>query len=809
MYSIELMETSRDALYLHFLLIFAFIYGCMDSGYAGSLDDYKVIWDSQSEKSPDSMPVGGGDVGLNVWVQNNELFFYIGRSGTFDENNQMLKLGRVRIKLTPNPFRENGKFRQELKLQQGYIEITGKDPGTVSTTIKVWVEVFRPVIHVDIESDVPVKFEAQYESWRTGPRELQDGKVNRTSCFSMVGYPGKVVTYPDHIQFDENEVVWYHRNNNDDLVFDKDVHGQGLDKVKDQLWNPLKDLTFGGLMSGKDMIANGTSTGRYVDTDFKAWKTRSRKPKKKHELKVFLHSAQAASIDQWRKELNRLASGSKPSKAEAFKKNVDWWKQFWDRSHILINADKPDENDKGWQIGRNYQLFRYMLACNAYGEYPSKFNGSLFTTDPGFMGGKYGKGETPDFRAWGGGSFTAQNQRLVYWPMLKNGDFDMMISQFDFYRRALGTAEIRTKVYWGHEGCSFTEQIEQFGLPIGSHYGWTGSPIKKRYRPPDFEVGVQVNSSCKYEFVHQLDFAYMMLEYLRFSGRDISAYMRFIESTVKFYDEHYQFRCKQLTGKALDENGHLVIYPSTGGESYVGARNPADSIAGLKAVLSRMLELGERYALPEKKQQWRAMLGRVPPLPLRQVKGRTILSPAVSWTRFQCGEITQLYSVFPFGLYGIGMPDLQLAIDTWRHDDLLGDRDPDDDLREGAKNYICWYQGPIFTARLGLTKEAQDYVIRKLTHPSRRYPAFWINPGFDQEPDVDHGGSAMVALQEMLMQTVGRKIYLLPAWPKEWDADFKLHAPYETIVECVYRNGKIETLKTKPQERLKDVITAY
>ena len=38
---------------------------------------------------------------------------------------------------------------------------------------------------------------------------------------------------------------------------------------------------------------------------------------------------------------------------------------------------------------------------------------------------------------------TAQNQRLVYWPMLKSGDFDMMPSQFDFYNRMLKKAELR------------------------------------------------------------------------------------------------------------------------------------------------------------------------------------------------------------------------------------------------------------------------------------------------------------------------------------------------------------------------------
>ncbi|MHC4212977.1 MAG: DUF5703 domain-containing protein, partial [Planctomycetota bacterium] len=469
---------------------------------AGLLENYNVVWDSQSEKSPDSMPVGGGDIGLNVWVENNELLFYIGRSGTFDENNQMLKLGRVRIKLDPNPFGENGDFRQELKLRQGYVEIAGKNSSGVSASIKVWVEVFRPVIHVELKSDGPVVMEAQYETWRTAARELQDGKVYRSSCFSMVGYPGKVQTYPDYVEFNEDGVLWFHRNNNDDLVFDKDVEGQGLEGVKEQLWNPLKDLTFGGLMSGEGLVPAGRSTGRYVDTDFKGWKLRSAKAARKHELKVFLHTAQSPSIDVWKKELNKLASATEPSRAKAFKKNLVWWSKFWDRSYVMLNPDKPDEKDKVWQIGRNYQLFRYMLACNAYGEYPSKFNGSLFTTDPGFMGSKYGKGETPDFRAWGGGSFTAQNQRLVYWPMIKNGDFDMMASEL-------------TKVYWGHEGCSFTEQIEQFGLPIGSHYGWANSPIPRRNRPSDFEVGVQVNMSVKYEFVHQLDFAYMILEYLR------------------------------------------------------------------------------------------------------------------------------------------------------------------------------------------------------------------------------------------------------------------------------------------------------
>ena len=40
-------------------------------------------WTTQSKDSSESMPLGGGDVGLNVWVENDDLLFYICRSGSY------------------------------------------------------------------------------------------------------------------------------------------------------------------------------------------------------------------------------------------------------------------------------------------------------------------------------------------------------------------------------------------------------------------------------------------------------------------------------------------------------------------------------------------------------------------------------------------------------------------------------------------------------------------------------------------------------------------------------------------------------
>jgi hypothetical protein len=64
----------------------------------------------------------------------------------------------------------------------------------------------------------------------------------------------------------------------------------------------------------------------------------------------------------------------------------------------------------------------------------------------------------------------------------------------------------------------------------------------------------------------------------------------------------------------------------------------------------------------------------------------------------------------------------------------------------------------------------------------------------------------MIGLQEMLMQTPGDSIYILPAWPDDWDVQFKLHAPGNTTVEGEWKGGKMVSLKVTPESRKSDVI---
>ena len=52
------------------------------SGDLNWLEQYNVVWTTQSTNSGESMPCSGGDIGLNVWVETDELLVYMGQTTT-------------------------------------------------------------------------------------------------------------------------------------------------------------------------------------------------------------------------------------------------------------------------------------------------------------------------------------------------------------------------------------------------------------------------------------------------------------------------------------------------------------------------------------------------------------------------------------------------------------------------------------------------------------------------------------------------------------------------------------------------------
>lgn len=705
------------------------------SMYAGkTVADYKpkdYVWTTQSQNSSGSMPCGGHDVGMNVWVENGDILFYVSKSGMLDENNTLLKAGRFRLNIKGQPF-SGTDFEQRLCLDDGAIYIKGK-----GISIRLWADVYQPKVFVEMNATHKADATLSYESWRYKDRPVTKAECQQGSYKWNI--PADCTTFADSIKAAKSSIDFWHTNRSY-TVFDYTVSREGLDAIKDELYNPIGGKTFGGSITMPGFKFTGTSTGTYASTDYKAW----------HYSATGIRQA-TVSIDLYTGETASTALSAKKSKAQSTK----WWHRFWQRSFITAEGE-------GATMARNYELFRYMLGCNAYGEYPTKFNGSLFTFDPVYADPKCPF--TPDFRKWGGGTMTAQNQRLVYWPMLKSGDTDMMKAQFDTYLRMLPNATRRTKFYWNHDGASFSEQIENCGLPNPTEYG--------KHKPGD-DPGMDRNAWLEYQWDTALEFCSMIMQAHKYSGMDIAKYEPLIPQTLIFFDEHYQYIAKKLGVKPLNADGKLMLYPSSGCETYKMAYNPSSVIAALKTVAEQWIEY--------KGDSLNNFLSRIPPIPLRTIEGDTCIAPAIVWARIQNIETPQLYPVFPWRVYGMGRENLHIAQNTYL-------KDPHAVEMHSTKG---WKQDNIWAACLGLTDEAFKLNREKLADGPYRFPAFW-DPGYDWAPDCNKGGASMIGLQEMLLQEKpDGGLLLFPAWPKNINAKFRLKATGGRTVEAEIKNGTI------------------
>jgi hypothetical protein len=701
--------------------------------HPGWLNQYNIVWDSQSKSSADSMPLAGGNLGLNVWVENNDLLFLIGSPNCLDENGMQNKLGLVRLRLNSVAFAEN--FRQELNLERSEIIVSGK-----SATVRLWCDVFQPVIHAEIASETPVAVSASYETWSNYDAKFINGGLQ-----------------------------WVRRLAPVNKRREGNMKAQGVAEFARAVPDPLSNLTAGGRLLAPGLKPAGTSTGKFNGMNTKTWTLQTEKPVRKLDLRFTLRMEQDASLADWEGKLAATPAGTRDA-------SLQWWREFWNRSHIVINP--KDETSEAWKGGRNYQLFRYMLAANRTGRAMTLFNGGNFTCTA-----------NPDQRIWESCQFMGQNQMLVYWPMQRSGDFDLLKVGCDFYQNCTPLRRLHAKKFWAVEGVTYPEPLSIFGLDA---------------------LGTRADGRCSRQHLHYhytsgMVFALMMLGHDSYTGTQTPGYTDAAFGIISYYDQYYQERLLKETGKPLDERGKLYIYPSDACEPYHGCVNNLDVLAGLKALVRDLLDTPPSVLSADKRTYLTEFANRIADFKIEEKNGRKLYAAAdkpPEWIFHNTNmDFPQMYICFPFSAVSLGRSDMTLVKNTWE----LG---PVNATVQHQNQ--CWYQNAINFARMGETAKAADFTLKKLLHPGLRFPVFYYTTyigggSFCHPPDHDHGGVAMTALQEMLLQTDGKRILLGPAWPAEWDCDFKLHAPYQTTVEGKVVAGKVIVEKVTPASRQADI----
>jgi hypothetical protein len=434
---------------------------------------------------------------------------------------------------------------------------------------------------------------------------------------------------------------------------------------------------------------------------------------------------------------------------------------------------RPVSESEGTLLTRGYVLQRFISACAGRGAYPIKFNGSLFTVD---WPEKDSEGN-PDARRWGP-DYWHQNTRLVYWPMLAAGDWEMLQPFFRLYLDTLPLQRERTQRYFGHAGAYWPETMSFWGLSRDEDYGVA---VDRQDKP----ISYHENPYIRWHWQGALETAFMMLDYWAWSGDDAfvaSTLLPVVREVLSFYDLHYP----------RDAAGRLRLEPAQSLETWWECVDPLPEVAGLRGVVSRLLALPAGLVPEADRQAWQRLAKALPDVPMQQLDGRTLIAPAGQFARLGNCENPELYAIFPYRLYGVGKPDLEMARDTFA-------------ARKHPMNW-GWAQDETQMALLGLTDAARRALVQRAarSYPPARFPAFW-GPNFDWIPDQDHGGNLLMALQTMLLQTEGGAILLFPAWPADWDVDFRLRAPGQTVVQGTCRAGRVESLTVTPPGRRADV----
>jgi hypothetical protein len=416
------------------------LYGRANSNmYGNSIPvSYNVVWNSPSADAWESMPLSGRyGTGANVWVQDGSLWLYLAHNAAYDEDSKLLKLGALRITPANHAFSDLASFSQKLDLASGAISIHASSRKGSSIHLKLWFAGDNLII----ESASPAKtsLELSFGSWRDKTRD------------SMYLDMGKKISTlrADHVNTTDKGLVWYHRNADYPSELAGDLKKQPF--AVGHVCNPADDNVFGGaIVCNRKLMQRGKTSVAWQRWKGAAW-TMDAAAAKTHLMVVALRAGQGAKPDTWLTQASSLLHPQILKKA--LQDEVNRWAEFWGRSYIVIN---PGANpaDSAWTVGRNYQLFRYMQACNREGKFPLLFNGGIFTTDnfdkiKGNNNNEIGRTlrgpSTPDMRHWLFCHFMAQNERWLGWPTILAGDKDLLEQSNAFYRMHYVSAAARAR----------------------------------------------------------------------------------------------------------------------------------------------------------------------------------------------------------------------------------------------------------------------------------------------------------------------------------------------------------------------------
>jgi hypothetical protein len=741
----------------------------------------QIVMVQPAARPVEGLPIGNGRMGTLVWTTPGAVEFQINRVDVFAVNRDARgkRFGaagwtresstdyggactRVSIAVGGEPFHPGPHFAQRLSLADARCEVGGE-----RVRAACWVAAEDDVLVVEVtdERDSPQPIEVKLAMWREP--EVRIGPHSAAYAWR-----------------------------------------QGKDRVAVvQTFREAKHFC-----ASAAAVSSPGSAAQFLDVDAKSRILRL--PPARGSRRVLI--ASVASMDGGfdagaASEQVLTALAASEALAEAEDRHRRWWREFCGRTFVRIKSS----DGRGEQAARDREIFLYHMACTSRGAFPPKWNGAIFLTDG-------------DARDWGN-QYWLWTTEMLYWPLHAADASDLAEPFFEMHRKALPSLATAARQRWNADGLFLPEVMPCDGpaeLPedLVAEYRAIFSASR-----PNTGISPQLAAACAYDLhlstlLYAADKhpgAYSWVSHTASSGAEVAAHAwwryRYTGDQAWLRSHAYPL----LRGVAefyrslarRGDDGRRHIHGTNAHEDFWGVTDSIMDLAAIRGTLPLAIRAAEILKTDaELRGQWKAFLAELAPYPLgADPRAKALTGAALADDAWGAGylgtvngshnsEDVQLTPIFPFedwtletreaAMDAVAKRTLALAP---QHRAVLG----------GAKLSTA-LRSPIAAVRAGAGEELPAILesYRAAFAPLQNGFSLFeqITPGY-QAHSIEHLGLLTMILQEALLQSVSPRpgepevIRVFPAWPRAWDAEFRLLARGGFLVTAVIHGGEIQTVE--------------
>ena len=493
-----------------------------------------------------------------------------------------------------------------------------------------------------------------------------------------------------------------------------------------------------------------------------------------------------------------------------------WWHAFWEKAFVSLHS----RDGKADAVERQYTYYLYLMAATSRGRYPAKFNGMLWNT-----GG--------DRRQWGA-NYWGANQSCLHNALFAANRIELMEPTFAMLSGSRESYERAARQEWGSEGMYIPETVGFDGVPalpesIAAEMRdlylvrkpWTGKSDEFR----EYARGKHPHLS-RWNWKKDSKDANGMWHYADLGTGPFSwvnhLFSRGAMIAYQFYWRRYECTCDRewLAEQAYpvirgiaefyrtfpnvkkEADGKYHIHYVNDNEPVWGGHNTVHEIASMMGIFPVAIKASEILGVDaELRPVWREFLANLSPLPLSSDHPELAGTPLrfVSSLKPAVGGPSPVTDLPDLNTQPIACFDL-VSLECTDHERMgIANATFDAHFPEGmaGAEVGCLCLLPVTGALLG-RREATRHLIPKQVSSSDAMENRMDTREGVQTTNAEGLGRAAEALQIALCQSVPPSpggqavIRVFPAWPEDWDAQFRLLCRGNFLVTSSLREGVIE-----------------